>query len=231
VTQAVNDALDTWSVTARVRERRNDRTSYSQFGEDKVLRSLLPIRCGRYVDIGAGDPRRNSNSYYFYRRGWRGVLVEANPEVVHDLKKYRRRDKVVNAVVSAANESGSKKIWIFDTSELSTADESRAQNLQAEGHKLSSVLELPQITISNLISGIDGEFVDLLTIDIEGLDYEVLSSNDWTKFRPSVVCVETQVTTSSDIQSLLLSVGYQFVAQQGMSAIFADNEVPEDGRK
>ena len=54
--------------------------SYSQEGEDMILRRIFgDKRLGFYVDVGAHDPRRFSNTYYFYKRGWRGINIEPRP--------------------------------------------------------------------------------------------------------------------------------------------------------
>ena len=51
----------------------------SQFDEDEILAGLLPEEFGVYVDIGAFDPVECSNTWQFYKRGWRGLLVEPLP--------------------------------------------------------------------------------------------------------------------------------------------------------
>src|SRR4051812_41063504 len=65
--------------TARGRAR----PSYAQQGEDLAVASifgLLGVGRPTYLDVGAGDPVEGSNTYLFYERGCRGVLVEPNPD-------------------------------------------------------------------------------------------------------------------------------------------------------
>ena len=67
--------------------------SYSQEGEDMVLyRIFEKQKSGFYVDIGAYHPKRFSNTYFFYKRGWRGINIEPNPEAIKLFKKYRVGD-------------------------------------------------------------------------------------------------------------------------------------------
>jgi len=48
--------------------------SYSQKGEDIILRRILGEKeVGFYIDIGAHHPKRFSNTYLFYKKGWRGI--------------------------------------------------------------------------------------------------------------------------------------------------------------
>ena len=50
--------------------------TYSQHGGDILLFDLFSGMTGMYVDIGAGEPAKGSNTYSFYRSGWRGVCVD-----------------------------------------------------------------------------------------------------------------------------------------------------------
>ncbi|MGH7941367.1 MAG: hypothetical protein ACREFR_09875, partial [Limisphaerales bacterium] len=71
------------------------RIYYGQFGEDAVLQNIFRQQAWRkaskekagkiksspgfYVDIGAFAPFQHSNTYWFYRRGWKGINVDATP--------------------------------------------------------------------------------------------------------------------------------------------------------
>ena len=57
------------------------RDSYSQHGEDKLVRQLLEklnLKDLLYVDIGANHPIKISNTYLLYRNGMRGIVIEPN---------------------------------------------------------------------------------------------------------------------------------------------------------
>jgi len=64
--------------------------SYSQEGEDMILRRIFEDNeTGFYVDVGAHHPARFSNTNYFYKRGWRGLNIDAMPGSMSKFKKYR----------------------------------------------------------------------------------------------------------------------------------------------
>ena len=70
--------------------------SYSQEGEDILLsRIFRNQKKGFYVDIGAHHPTRFSNTYYFYKLGWRGINIDAIPQAsdyqdpIEKYNKYR----------------------------------------------------------------------------------------------------------------------------------------------
>src|SRR5690348_6806843 len=75
--------------------------SYSQQGEDLILRILFShVDRGFFVDVGAFEPRQFSNTYFFYRRGWRGINIDATPGTVSAFNKLRPRDINVEAAVA-----------------------------------------------------------------------------------------------------------------------------------
>ena len=79
---------------------RDVKHSWSEQGEDLIIESLrrsLGIANPTYLDIGAAEPILNSNTYLFYRKGCRGVLIEPNPTLCKALVSVRPGDRTVNA--------------------------------------------------------------------------------------------------------------------------------------
>jgi len=83
---------------------------YSQFGEDAVLRVLVNSgeRPGFYVDVGAYHPKHLSNTYFFYKKGWRGINIDPNPRSIKLFNLLRPTD--INLNVAIANGEGGGKI-------------------------------------------------------------------------------------------------------------------------
>ena len=66
---------------------------YSQNGEDLILNRFLENKKnGFYIDIGAHHPIRFSNTYLFYKKGWRGINIDAMPGSMDLFNKIRSRD-------------------------------------------------------------------------------------------------------------------------------------------
>lgn len=197
------------------------RIHWSQSGEDIILGELLPEKRGTYVDVGAAHPRLGSNTYFLYRRGWQGTLIEPNPASAKALRKARRRDRVVEAAAGSA--SGTAMITIFQSDYLSSIDPAVVQERADGGEPIESVLEVPIVTLSGLNLRSDPGEPCLLSIDCEGADLEVLRGNDWSTFLPRVICVEepaTTLTEPTDIARLLTSLDYRLHAHTGLSAIY-----------
>lgn len=166
--------------------------SYSQEGEDMVLSRIFSDQGkGFYVDVGAHHPMRFSNTYSFYKRGWQGVNIEPNPDSFNLFTKYRPRD--INLNCGIAREKGNLEYYMFDEPALNTFDgevlKSRILNTPYKHTKTIDIDVLPLVDV--LMQHVpDGTKIDFLSIDVEGLDLEVIKSNDWHKYRPSWVLVE-----------------------------------------
>src|SRR5215207_3271493 len=96
-------------------------SSYAQEGEDLVLRRLFEERTtGFFVDVGAHHPRRFSNTYLFYRAGWRGINVEPNPDLTPLFARERPRDVTLQLGVSDV--PGMLTYFRFNDGALNTFD-------------------------------------------------------------------------------------------------------------
>lgn len=190
------------------------RWSYSQEGEDLVLSRLFENqRHGFYVDIGAHHPFRFSNTYLLSRRGWRGINVDPNPQAMRLFGRLRRRD--INLAIGIAEEAGSRRYFQFNESALNTFDEQLAHQREVkDGYQLIastlvSVQPLRQVFEQHLPQG---QAIDVLSVDAEGCDLSVIRSNDWDRFRPYCLLVET---LQSSLTSLEANATHQYVSARG----------------
>ena len=177
--------------------------SYSQEGEDLILNRIFEgISKGFFVDVGAHHPFRFSNTYFFYKKGWSGINIDAMPGSMNLFHKFRSRDINLELPISDVNQK--LTYYSFNEPALNTfspklRDEQLSKNpnyivekeIVLETHKLSDVLDkyLPPSTKINFLS-----------IDVEGVDINVLRSNDWTKYLPDVVLVEVLESNLNGIQ-------------------------------
>ena len=82
--------------------------SYSQQGEDLIVESIcgfLKILKPTYLDVGAADPVGDNNTYLFYCKGCRGVLVEPNPALCRRLKEVRPKDTLLNIGIGTTDQT------------------------------------------------------------------------------------------------------------------------------
>jgi len=203
------------------------RKFYGQTAEDAVLQRLLPEKEGTYFDIGGGHPIKFSNTYAFYRRGWRGTSVDAIKFNTVIYRLLRPRDLSIHALIG--NGSEMTDFFVFEPYGLSTADPEVATNvLSIKDVRLLETIKLRTIPLSDIAPSITPTAASFLSIDVEGFDLQVLKSNDWTRFRPRIICIENwgsvQNSINSEINSYLKSKNYHLYAFTGLSGIYIAND-------
>ena len=200
------------------------RDIYSEFGEDFVAAVLLGFKKkGTYVDIGAFRPKELSVTYYFYRKlEWSGITIEPNPAAKERFETQRPRDKFVNQGVS--NREGILNYYEFKDPTLNSFSEEVFKNNEGTfiGKKEIKVSPLKDILALHLE---EGQEIDLMNIDVEGLDREVLESNDWEKFSPKILVIEDHLfdperPLESEIVQFIKSKGYKLKANCLISLVF-----------
>ena len=200
----------------------NFAASYAQEGEDIVLRRLLEgSQAGRgfYVDIGAHHPSRFSNTYYFYKRGWRGINIEPAPNAIAQFNKIRPRD--VNVQVGVAEAPGTLTYYMFDEPALNTFDPALVRQREANTHY--RVIRTETVPVERLDAILreklpEGQAIAFMSVDAEGLDLQVLRSNDWAAYRPQFVLTEAldfrlEQAARHPLHSFMHDIGYELVAK------------------
>lgn len=212
--------------------------SFAQAGEDRVLKFLfssMGMNTISYLEIGTNNPIDINNTYLFYLGGSRGVCIEPNPVLINKIKKYRPEDICLNVGVGGNNEKGLLDFYIFDESDsekgLSTFSKQEAEHVHNTTHfKIAEVKKIPVIPIREILKDhFPAKAPDLISLDVEGLDLEILTSIDFSHCRPIAICVETvnftidhKKTKNKDIISFMESQGYFVYADTGINSIFAD---------
>jgi FkbM family methyltransferase len=206
---AVVEGVAKRSVKRAVGMRPGAAITYSWGGEDMIVRHLLGTAGGRgfYVDVGAGHPTMGSNTYHFYRIGWRGVTIEPQLDLARAHRRVRPKDVAVACAVGAS--SGTRTLLVPKEGATMAGFAPRygaagADRIEVPARPLREIL-------GDVAPGIGREPVTFLSVDVEGAEIEVLQSNDWASFRPTVVCVEAEAD-SSELQALLDALEYDVVA-------------------
>ncbi len=179
---------------------RRFRTSFSKSGEDIQLWQLLKKEKGVFVDIGAHHPIFGNNTYFFYLRGWKGINVEPNQmfEPLH--KKFRSKDFLYKGGI--ADFDGEMEYFELESNLRNTFSKSYIKNFNLE-NDVSNTKLMPVIRLSLLFETFLSEpySIDFMNIDVEGMELEVVRSNDWTKFRPKYILLETHRPFKEDLES------------------------------
>jgi FkbM family methyltransferase len=205
--------------------------SYSQNLEDYHLSLAFAGQAtGTYIDIGAGHPIADNVSFWFYERGWRGIVVEPQFELAALYGRLRPRDVAVCGLIG--RENGEAAFHMVDRLHgLSTTREDVAQNARAFDVDYRT-LRLPVTTLAQLCESHDVGSIDFLKIDVEGAESDVLFGGDWKRFRPKVIVAEAVSPMSSepswqDWEPFLLAQGYRFVLFDTLNRFYVAQEHPD----
>lgn len=195
--------------------------SYAQEGEDLILSAIFNEKNdGFYVDVGAHHPSRFSNTKIFYDKGWSGINIE--PCNIDRFAKKRPRDKNIQAAIGQVRER--KTFYIFDDEALNTFDSENIERYKKSGYKLVEQVEMQLIPLKEIIEENSVKKIDFMSVDVEGLEMEVLNSFDWNSLKPDVLLIEIhdklENLLDNKIYLFLTKLGYEFLAKTTRTAIF-----------
>lgn len=198
--------------------------SYAQEGEDIILNSIFKnVQKGFYVDVGAHHPMKYSNTYFFYKKGWNGINIDAMPGSMKLFNKIRKRD--INLEMGVAKEEGVLDYYMFKEPALNgflSSEEAKSKKSDILRCKKIFVLPLSKILDKHLKKG---KKIDFLSVDVEGLDLDVLKSNNWEKYKPEVILVEIRSNdyselTNDEVHKFLQNKNYSLIAKTRLNAIY-----------
>ena len=199
---------------------------YSQEGEDIILARLLGgARKGFYVDVGGHHATRFSNTYALYRKGWRGLNIDATPGSMESFRTIRPND--VNLEVAISDRKEPLIFNMFREGALNTFDRELARGYIEGGWELKGTVELVPQTLEEVLNQHleVGQKIDLLTVDVEGEDLGVLKSNDWNRYCPEIVIIEVLDTSltclnENPVVAFLKDMGFVPMSRLFNSIIF-----------
>ncbi|MBI5108551.1 MAG: FkbM family methyltransferase [Rhodocyclales bacterium] len=162
---------------------------YTRNFEDVILQRVFgDIAQGCYLDVGASLPVEDSNTYALYERGWRGLALEPLP-FGKQWAQSRPEDQFLNVAVGA--KSGHVNLRIFPHTQLSSAMPTTITHWQAHGQNAAAEMVVPCVTLNDVLDQhLAGRELHLVSIDVEGMEHEVLKGIDLHRFRPWVIVLE-----------------------------------------
>jgi FkbM family methyltransferase len=200
---------------------------YSQYGEENIILSFFNHKKnGLCVDVGAADGILYSNSRFLIeKQEWNAFLIEPHPTFFKKLEKLYNENSKIKIINNAVfNKCDKLPFYIFghdkeaQVSTLSPEFKQKVIDLYKYNYEK---IEIDTIRLSDLFKSIEAK-IDFLTIDAEGVDLQVLESNDWLKYRPSLICIEHSMNQQV-LKEYMESINYKKHAQTIGNTFFTNN--------
>lgn len=202
---------------------------YSQNKEDLILKAFFPtIQDGFYVDVGAHDPKLFSVTKRFYDDGWSGINIEPQEKFYNQLVKARPRDINLQIALSASDGTLEFREYRAATG-LSTLSQSMKETYPSDEtfkNVTANYREYPvqTRTLSSVLNQYaKGKTIHFLKIDVEGFEKEVIAGNDWTVYRPLILCIESNHIVD-DWRAPLKEYKYKEIFFDGLNRYYAPAE-------
>lgn len=196
------------------------KATYAQHGEDRFIFELLheyDLADSIYVDVGSNQPTVISNTYLFYRHGYTGVSMDANPE--HKTLTRICRPKDTHLAVGCAEKPGILE-FRHDVASVLSGFTDAVQNPITVEH--ISVMPLDII-----MSHFQYRSIFLLSIDVEGMDFEVLKGASNTLKRTLFLLIEEN-ETNPEMRHLIESRGFSLVEHLGCNILYRNKVLSKE---
>lgn len=212
--------------------------SYSSYGEDSLFNGVLKrlswimqkdlFSQNTYIDIGSFHPVKESNTYFLYKHGWSGTLVDPNSYfnvLVHELRPH---DILYNCAVDV--ESGTKEFYMFgDTDSSNTLSSEFAERKKNSQHTgISWTARVPTKTIDEIVK-IHLDYFQrtpfFMNIDIEGKDLDVIKTYSHDVRIPFIMIEDDSMNffNNSEIRSVMKEKGYEPIASTFLTTLYIDS--------
>ena len=195
----------------------------SQHGEDKIIESLFPKDYkGVCVEVGAYDGKRDSNTYYFEKNGWRALCIEPIPEQFEKCKKIRK--ECVQAAVSNKNSDDLEyTVFSFGDNQSAISGLMSDQRLvDSHAHLITSrnTIHVVSKTLTTILDELKyPTYIDFISIDTENTELDVLKGFDLNKYNVKVLIIENNFNEPF-CEEYLKQFGYKKIHRLAVNDFF-----------
>jgi FkbM family methyltransferase len=173
---------------------------------------------GFFVEVGANDPQKDSQSWHLEQQGWTGILIEPVPELAAELKRVRKAQ--VFEVACSSPEQAGKVLRLHVAGPFSSFD----PNLAVTGMRAERTVEVKVCTLDAvLVEGGATAPLDLLSVDVEGHELEVLRGFDFARWKPRLILLEDHVS-GLDKHRFMRRAGYTLMRRTGLNGWYVPRE-------
>ncbi len=169
---------------------------HSQNNEEQIILDYFKGKTGTFLDCGANDGKTFSNTYALAQLGWCGVLIEPSPRAFAKLKQNYQDTKGCFYLYNYAIGLTNSKVTLYESGELvHTGDVGLVSTLiEKETDRFKRTVKYEEVTVDcyrwkTAMNRWKFKVFDFISIDIEGLEIEVLEQIDLIETK--LICIET----------------------------------------
>ena len=194
----------------------NKKDSYSQHGEDLLVEKILDGKVKSFIDIGANDGVLFSNTFKFAKKRATGLCVEPSPRSYAKLRlNHLFHPKVTCINYAISNRDG--KIYFVEDGYEETLSKVSNKNIEASK-------EIQCYTFNSLINKYPNfKDIDLLSVDVEGHEYEVFSSLSKNSLKTKLIIIESDKSKLEKLTNLPFLSNYHTIHTNGINTFLLHN--------
>lgn len=227
------------NLVGNIQDMFYNKKTYSQSGEDAIISYILnfmdyDLSKISYLDLGANHAIEMSNTYAYYQNGCKGVLLEANPELIPDLQRVRPNDVIINKAIAFGESGEMVDFYVMSGDGLSTISREEAEHACEVNPDLyiKEVYKIETITINDIFETYFEKSPEIMSIDLEGIEELILSQIDFDKWRPLIIILENIPYSPSLVidqkenkaAEIFEKNGYVEYAFTGINSIYVDTK-------
>lgn len=165
---------------------------------------------GFFVEVGANDPKKDSQSFHLEEAGWQGILVEPLPELASELRRVRKA-RVFEVACSSPDRAG-QTMTLHVAGPFSSFD----PHLAVTGMRADRTVDVKVDTLDHVLALGGAKQIDLMSVDVEGHELEVLSGFDFARWQPRLILLEDHVS-DLDKHRFMQRAGYTLMRRTGLN--------------
>jgi FkbM family methyltransferase len=162
------------------------------------------------VDVGANHYKNDSTTFYLEEKlGWSGLAIEPLEQFAAEYRQFRPRTTFLPFFVSDVSDERAKLYVLDKHTVVSSADRKFTERTAPNAREI----DVPTITLNDLLPKHGIERFDFLSMDIELSEPKALSGFEITRFRPELVCIEAHPEVRQWILDYFARNGYVLVGK------------------
>jgi len=173
---------------------------------------------GFYIDVGANDPEKGSQTWFLEHQGWRGILIEPQSQFAEKLRKARPHSAVFQVACGAPGHAEEMPLYIAESPRHS----SLGKNLVEANTKYIKTELVKIMTLDEILAASGNPAVDFISIDVEGTQLDVLRGFSLTRHQPALVFIEDHLHDLK-VHRHLKRAGYKLVKRTGSNNWYIPN--------